>query len=159
MLHIIKKVFERKEDSNIYSPVEGDCHDIRDCKDITFCSGLIGDGFMIDPESDYICAPSDGVLTMVFPTKHAFGIKLSNNSELLIHIGLETVNLSGNGFTFLSKLNKKIKRGEKIMKCDFEGIRKKGYEVPVIVVMTGEQQLKKQNIGSKVTLDDVIITV
>lgn len=159
MLKIIKKMFDKKEETTIYSPVEGNCLDIRDCKDTTFSSGIIGDGFMIEPENDYICAPSDGTLTMVFPTKHAFGIKLNNNCELLIHIGLETVNLSGNGFTFLSKLNKKIKRGEKIMKCDFNEIRKKGYEVPVIVVMTGEQQLKKQKIGSKVTIEDVIITV
>lgn len=148
-----------KGNNDIYAPVCGTCLDITQCSDNTFSNCLIGDGFMIDPQSDYVCAPCDGIVSMIFPTKHAFGIKTVKGDELLIHIGIETVNLKGDGFTFLSQLNKKIKKGEKIMKCNFAQMRGKGYEVPVIVLVTGKQELEKRNIGCEVTTDDMIISV
>lgn len=159
MFKCIKKLSRKNETNDIYAPVSGNCLDIAACSDKTFSSHMMGDGFMIEPEDVYICAPCDGILSMVFPTKHAFGIKMNNQEELLIHIGVETVNLAGNGFTFLSKVNKKIKRGERIMKCDFTEMRKQGYEVAVIVLVTGKDKLVKQHIGSRVTIHDVIIAV
>lgn len=92
------------KDLNIYAPTSGTCIDITKVKDKTFSSKVIGDGFAIIPTSKDIFSPANGRITMLYPTLHAFGIEMYDGKNLLIHVGIDTVNLNGYGFSCSKKL-------------------------------------------------------
>lgn len=150
-------LFRKKADCNIYAPMKGKCLDITESKDKTFADKLMGDGFMIDSKEETVCSPCDGELTMVFPTKHAFGLKMSDGTEILVHIGIDTVNLNGEHFDLLTSPNKKVKKGTPIIKYDIEKIKEKGYDASVLVIVTGKQDLHKNHLNETVTSEDIII--
>lgn len=113
------KMFERKsKDSSLYAIAEGRLVNIEDVPDPMFAQKLLGDGIAFDFSGDVIYAPCDGVVIMIAATKHAIGIKADNGAEILIHIGLDTVNFSGQGFTLLVKEQQKVKRGQALVKVD-----------------------------------------
>lgn len=150
-------LFKSKADKNIYAPVSGLCLDITNCKDQTFSNKLLGDGFMIIPDNDLICSPCDGMLTMVFPTKHAFGIKMDNGQEIMVHIGTDTVNLNGQGFQLLTKVNKRIKAGTPIVKCDFPFIQSQNLDTSVIVILLETEKTNKMHLNETVQVKEVIV--
>lgn len=149
--------FKRNVDNRIYAPVKGICMDITECSDKTFANKLMGDGFIIQPKEDMICSPCDGKLTMIFPTKHAFGLKMKNEQEILVHIGINTVNLNGEYFELIAKQNEQIKKGTPIVKCNFKKMIELGYEIPVMVIVTGKHETIKNKINELVSTSDVII--
>ena len=150
--------FLKKEiDNNIYSPVNGFCVDITKCKDETFSSKLVGDGFAVVSEEDEICSPCDGVVEMIFPTLHAFGIKKENGDEVLVHIGIDTVKLNGKHFKQLCDPQKKVKKGTPIIKFDNQAIKSLGYDTSVMIVVTGKNNLKKNHLDENVSKKDIII--
>ena len=100
--------FKKVLDQSIYSPVEGKCLDIVDVNDDVFSGKMMGDGVAVVPKTNVVCSPSDGELTMVFPTKHAFGVTMSNGVDVLVHIGIDTVNLNGVGFKAFKKMGDKV---------------------------------------------------
>ena len=110
-------------------PIESSCDQI-------FSHKLMGDGVIIKPHNGLIVSPCDGVVTMIYPTKHAVGIKLDNGCELLLHFGIDTVNLNGNGFEVLVKINQRINKGDLILNADLEYIREKATSDQVILVIT-----------------------
>lgn len=124
---------------------------------MTFSNKLLGDGFMISSKEEVVCSPCDGVLTMVFPTKHAFGIKIDEDNEVLVHIGIDTVELKGEGFEQLVEENKIIKKGMPIIKYDLNKIEEKGYDTSVIVILVGKQNINKNHINEFVNKSNVII--
>lgn len=101
---------------------------------------MLGKGVAIKPDGNKVFAPVDGEISSVFPTKHAFGITSVNGAEVLIHIGLDTVKLNGEGFQVFVKQGQKIKKGDLLVECDFAWIREQGYETitPVIIANTDE---------------------
>lgn len=123
-------------------PIESSCDQI-------FSHKLMGDGVIIKPHNGLIVSPCDGVVTMIYPTKHAVGIKLDNGCELLLHFGIDTVNLNGNGFEVLVKINQRINKGDLILNADLEYIREKATSDQVILVITKiEDNLKiEKNYG------------
>ena len=154
---ISKGLFKMRYDNNIYSPVNGFCVDVCKCKDTTFSSSLIGDGFMIVPYDDLICSPCDGVLKMIFPTNHAFGVVMSDGKEVIVHIGIDTVELNGVGFISLAEVGTKVMKNDPIIKIDRKLIIRKGYDISIICIVVGSNNLEKQNINIEVTIEDVII--
>lgn len=98
---MFKKLFGKKEvePETIASPINGKIVAIENVPDPTFGQKMIGDGLAIDPTDGHVVAPVSGKIVQVFPTKHAFGIETTSGAELLIHIGLETVAMNGEGFT------------------------------------------------------------
>lgn len=149
--------FLKKKDNTICMPIKGKCLDISECKDKTFSDKLMGDGFMVEPEGNIICSPCDGELTMIFPTKHAFGLKMSSGTEILVHIGIDTVNLNGQYFEALSSVNKKVKKSTPIIKCDMDKIKESGYDPSVLVIMSGRQDVKKKHLNEMMDVGDIII--
>lgn len=126
----------RKQDDHIYSPVTGTYVKLNDINDTTFNSGLMGLGFGICPTEEIITSPMDAEITMVFPTKHAIGLKRKDGLEILIHCGIETVNLGGKGFQLVKKVHDKVKKGDALLHIDRQFILKEGYDLTIIVIFT-----------------------
>ena len=149
-------LFKKSIDENIYAPVSGKCIDITEVDDIGFSSKSMGDGIAIIPTTNDIVAPCDGVVQMIFRTGHAFGIKGANGFAILIHIGIDTVNLEGKGFTILKELNQKVKKGEPIIHIDLDEIKKE-YDPTTLLIITNNKKINKININNNITTGDVIL--
>ena len=124
----------KKEEFKIVVPVDGMLIPLNEVPDQMFSQKLMGDGFAVIPEGNIIVAPLSGVAESVFPTGHAVGIKTKDGIECIVHIGLDTVELNGEGFKPLIKQGTKIKAGDPMIEIDRELISSKGYSVTTMVV-------------------------
>lgn len=131
-----------KKEGTLVAPISGKTVDITTVPDAVFAEKMAGDGLAIDPTGDTVVAPADGELTMLFGTKHAFGMTLDKGVQILVHIGLDTVSLNGEGFTALKNQGDMIKKGEPIVKIDRELIQSKGLSLITPVVFTDMDVLK-----------------
>lgn len=118
------------------SPVAGTVMPLSAVKDETFASGALGKGFAVTPTSGMVYAPADATVSMVFPTKHAIGLTTAGGAEVLIHIGIDTVKLNGEGFNAYVEQGAKVKAGDKLISFDMDAIKSKGYDTTVVVVVT-----------------------
>lgn len=118
-------------------PFEGECLDVIQTPDEVFSQKLLGPGFVYQPTAGFVIAPIDGMISMVFPTKHAISIKHKEGFEVLIHVGLDSVSLKGEGFTHHVKLNQKVQIGDPILSFDLNLIKEKAsiYSPVVFVQM------------------------
>lgn len=136
-----EKPAEEKKDASmlrkteIGSPIKGQVLKLSDIKDEAFASGVLGKGAAILPEEGKVYAPADGEITALFPTLHAIGMKTEEGAELLIHIGLDTVQLNGEGFEAHIQNGDQVKKGQLLISFDKELIEGKGYclETPVLI--------------------------
>lgn len=117
-------------------PIPGVQIDLSEVPDEMFSQKLLGDGFAVRPTEGQVYAPFDGTVEMVFDTCHAIGLKSSTGTELLIHIGIDTVNLKGEGFTPKVKVGEKISVGDLLMEFDIEKMKEHGYAIETPVVVT-----------------------
>ena len=124
----------------ILSPVKGKIKTLKSLKDGVFSEGMMGAGFTVAPESNTIVAPISGKLVTVFPTGHAYGIEGKDGTNVLVHIGLDTVGLNGEGFKSLVKQGKKVKAGKPMAEVDFDGIKSKVPSIDVIVLVTPDSK-------------------
>lgn len=113
------------------------CH-LSETPDEAFSSLSMGDGVAITPDRPSIVAPVDGEITMIFPTKHAFGMVTDEGIELLVHMGIDTVNLKGKGYKYFKKVNTKVKAGEKIVDVDLDVIKKSGCDPIVMMIVVNQ---------------------
>jgi PTS system glucose-specific IIA component len=105
-----------------------------------FAEKMMGDGLAIEPAEGLVVSPVDGEIMQVFPTKHAIGIRAKNGAEILIHIGLETVSLNGEGFqTYISE-GDKVKTGDKLVAFDMEIIKEKAKSTVTPIIITNTDQ-------------------
>lgn len=151
--------FKKSKESVVVSPVDGQCVDLSNVPDKMFSERLLGDGVAFEFDGEYICAPSDGVISMIAATKHAFGITNQNGLEILVHIGLDTVTLDGAGFDVLVEENQKVKAGTRVVKVDRAFIESKSINLitPVILTNGAEFDLKKDQ-NKSVNTGDIVIT-
>lgn len=143
---IIKKISssENGEFSNRLSAcVKGKAIPLSEVKDEVFSSEALGKGCGFLPEGGEIYAPEDGRVEMVFPTKHAIGLKTKGGAEVLIHIGINTVELNGEGFDYFVKQGDKVSKGQLLEKFDLEAVKSKGYDTTVIVVVTNSDEYRR----------------
>lgn len=122
----------------IFAPCLGRVFDIAESSDPAFAAGHIGDGVFILPESPDICAPVDGVVDQIFSTNHAFSIHSQQGHDLLIHIGVETIQLKGRPFRRMVEPGTAVQRGTPIIRADFPLIRRKRLDPSVMVVAVDE---------------------
>ena len=120
----------------VTAPINGAIMPLSASKDEAFAQGILGKGVLIQPESGEVVAPFDGTVMTLFPTKHAIGLISDNGLELLIHIGIDTVQLDGKFFTPHVKQGDKVKRGQKLMSFDIKAIQAAGYSVETPVIVT-----------------------
>ncbi|WP_156291298.1 PTS sugar transporter subunit IIA [Oceanobacillus salinisoli] len=158
------KLFKKKEenvaDVSLAAPVNGELVALEDVPDPVFAQKMMGDGVAVDPADGVIVSPVDGKVVQVFPTKHAVGILAANGAEILIHIGLETVSLDGEGFTAHVGEGDKVKQGDKLIEFDMDIIREKAKSTvtPVIITNTDDMSEIKVKEKQKVTAgqDEII---
>lgn len=120
----------------VTSPVQGNMMPLETAKDQAFAQGALGKGVVIHPTVGEVVAPFDGTVMTMFPTKHAIGLVSDNGLELLIHIGLDTVQLDGKYFEAYVEQGAKVKRGDKLVSFDIQAIEEAGYSVETPVIVT-----------------------
>ena len=122
-------------ENTVLTPAEGELIAMEQIPDETFASGVLGKGAAILPEEGKVYAPADGEITALFPTLHAIGMKTEEGAELLIHIGLDTVQLNGEGFEAHIQNGDRVEKGQLLISFDKELIEGKGYclETPVLI--------------------------
>ncbi|MVX66384.1 PTS beta-glucoside transporter subunit IIABC [Clostridium chromiireducens] len=120
----------------LVSPVKGEVKSLSEVKDEAFSKGALGKGIAISPTEGKIVAPVDGVLTTFFPTGHALGITSTNGAEILIHVGMDTVQLEGKHFYPKAKQGESVKKGQVLLEFDVKAIEKEGYSLITPVVIT-----------------------
>lgn len=133
-----KSIVKKDEVSKILAPMTGVVKELKDCSDDTFSSGIVGKGIGVIPETGQVVSPFKGVVTMTTPTNHAIGVTSETGTEILIHIGLDTVSLNGEGFERVVNEGDNIEVGTLLLKFDEELIKSKGLDLfsPVIVTNT-----------------------
>lgn len=137
--------FKKKNESpkELLAAVSGTVIPIEEVKDPVFSQKMMGDGFAILPEDDTIYAPADAAVTMLFPSNHAVGLTLKDGMEILIHVGIDTVNENGQGFSCLCEQGKEVSAGQPLLKMDRAYLMEKGYDVSVILIFTNKDSYKE----------------
>ena len=136
-------IFKKKDNSRYFtSPVKGKSVTLQNVKDETFSSEVLGKGVAIIPSDDTFYAPCSGTVALVFSTKHAISIKADTGEEILIHIGLETVELNGKHFEVFVSEGDRIERGQKIATANIKGIEADGYDPITSIVITNTDEFQ-----------------
>ncbi|MEJ8830376.1 beta-glucoside-specific PTS transporter subunit IIABC [Enterococcus gallinarum] len=118
------------------SPLAGRVVPLNEVKDQVFSSGAMGKGIAIDPANGTLVAPADGTITTLFPTGHAIGLTTTDGVEILMHIGMDTVELEGKGFEIFVKQEDQVKKGDLLVKFDLSLIKEAGYSTVTPIVVT-----------------------
>lgn len=155
------KEVTKLEEETILAPIKGEVKPIEESSDAAFASGALGKGVVILPEEGKVYAPVTGTVTVLFPSLHAIGITSDAGIELLIHIGINTVQLNGEGFTAHIKQGDQIKQGQLLVEFDMNKIKEAGYSLETPVLVTNYADLKevKNTNASSVQLQETLIEV
>lgn len=150
------------DDVEITSPMSGKALPLSKVPDPAFAQKLMGEGIAIEPTDNHVYAPDDAQVTAVFASsKHAIGLTLDNGVELLIHVGIDTVNLTNNEFSYHVELNQKVKKGDLLISFDPQAIKQAGYPLitPIIIVNTDQYQQIILTENTEVTPKDIIFKI
>lgn len=137
----IKNQKVQKIDMCVYAPVNGSVRSLASVNDGMFSEKILGDGIAIAPTDGNFVAPVSGVLENVFETGHAYGLLGDNGVEILIHIGLDTVELKGQGFQAYVKPGQRVKIGDRLATVDLETVKKAGYNPVTMIIITSEHEI------------------
>jgi glucose-specific phosphotransferase system IIA component len=129
------------EPKTIYSPMKGTVIPLSEVSDPVFAEGVMGPGVGINPEEGNLYAPADGEIVSVFPTGHAVGMKTADGMEILLHIGIDTVQLEGDGFKAIVKQGDHVKAGDLLVEFDCAKIEEKGYQTTTMVLVPNAAEL------------------
>lgn len=154
--------FLKKDKSlSIKAPMTGDVVDITEVPDEVFAQKMVGDGVAINPTDGLVVAPCNGKIVQVFPTKHALGIETKEGVEILIHVGLDTVELKGEGFKSFVETGDKVKTGDKLLEVNLDLIKKEGKPIvsPIIITNPDFVESISKNTGKVVASEDEIMKV
>lgn len=136
----------KKKEKSLNSPVSGKIISIDKVPDSVFSQKIMGDGFAVVPSNGNILSPIDGTISQVSETLHAYCIDSSDGLEILVHIGIDTVNLKGEGFSPLVKAGDKINKSEPLAIVNLETLKNHGYNTTVVVVITNTEKLKAHKV-------------
>lgn len=156
----VENVDSKQDDKAVYSPLEGKLIPMTEVPDETFASKALGDGVAVVPEKGCVYAPFDGEVEMVYDTGHAIGLVREDGMEVLIHVGINTVELGGKYYTAKVSNGQKIKKGDLLLEFDMDEIAKAGYSLvtPVIVTNSDEYEGLTRKEHGRVEPGDQIIT-
>jgi PTS system, glucose subfamily, IIA component len=119
----------------LISPIKGEVKDISESSDETFASKVMGDGILVNPSEEIFVAPADAKVELVFPTKHAIGLSLKDGSQILMHCGINTVSMNGEGFEVYVEEGQEIKQGDKLIKMDLEKVKQAGHSTQTLIIV------------------------
>lgn len=123
------------DDEVLFAPMAGEILPISESADEAFAAKMLGDGIAINPSEGTIYAPCDGSVSLLFPTKHAIGITTTKGTDLLIHAGIDTVKMEGDGFEVFVKQGDNVRKGDKLLKVDLEKVRTAGYNPQTMMIL------------------------
>ncbi len=132
--------FLKRKKRDVYSPIDGQLVALENVDDEVFAQRMAGDGVAILPIGDTFVAPIDGVITKIFSTNHAYSVKSKEDLEVLVHIGLETVALKGEGFERLAQEGDEVKVGDPIIKVDLNYIKEHAKDIITPILITDESK-------------------
>ena len=144
---VTKKKVITSSAGEIALPTPGKVISYTEISDPTFSSGALGEGIGVEPEEGVVYAPMDGEISSVADSKHAIGISGANDQELLIHVGIDTVEMKGDGFKPIVKEGDKVKKGQKILEFDIDKIKAAGHPDTVVVLLTNSDDYKDVKCG------------
>ena len=144
---VTKKKVITSSAGEIALPTPGKVIPYTEISDPTFASGALGEGIGVEPEEGVVYAPMDGEISSVADSKHAIGISGANDQELLIHVGIDTVEMKGDGFKPFVKEGDKVKKGQKILEFDIDKIKAAGHPDTVVVLLTNSDDYKDVKYG------------
>lgn len=149
-----------KESLEIKFPIKGEAVDLQRVPDEVFASKMVGDGAAVIPSEGIVYSPVDGEVVQLFPTRHAIGIRTENGLEILIHIGIDTVQLKGEGFAYLVEQNQMVKAGERLMEFDLKLVMEKAKSVCTPVLITNMDMIRDIEFNYITgTINDTIMNV
>lgn len=140
----------------VYAPLEGTVIPHTEIKDETFASGALGAGVGIIPAKGEVVAPFDGEIAMFFDTKHAIGLLSNDGVEILIHVGINTVELNGKHFRALKESGDKVKAGDKLLEFDMNAIKEAGYDVTTAVLVSAPENVEVVKTGEVKELEKIL---
>lgn len=155
--------FKKKQDNTFFlgAPVKGKAVDLKEVNDPTFSTGMLGQGVAIIPSEGKIYAPADGEIAMVFDTLHAVSMTADNGVEILVHVGLDTVELKGEGFEGHVKAGDKVKKGDLLLTVDLDAVKEVGYDTitPMLVCNTDDYAAVEGIFGKDVMPKDDVVSI
>ncbi len=157
--NVTENTVQNMAENIIMAPIEGKAIALKDVPDETFANGVLGLGAAIEPKEGKVVAPADGTVETIFDTKHAIGLSLDNGAEILIHIGINTVELGGEGYEAHVAEGDKVKKGQTLITFDMNFIKSKGYNLVTPVIVTNSDDYSKIELKSKgnVTFDSALL--
>ncbi|BBK28227.1 PTS glucose transporter subunit IIA [Staphylococcus arlettae] len=153
---MFKKLFGKGKEVNknteVFAPITGQYIQIEDIPDPVFAQKMMGEGFGVNPSEGEVVSPIEGKVDNVFPTKHAIGLKAENGLELLVHIGLDTVQLDGEGFEVLVDSGDTVNVGDPILRFDIDYIQKNAKSTNSPIIITNSDQTSDINFAEATDL-------
>lgn len=155
------KTITLNKDITINSPMNGELLPLKAVKDEVFANELMGKGVAILPKEGVLYSPVDGVVSLIFETKHAIAVTSNDGVEILIHIGMDTVNLKGKYYKEVVKAGDKVSAGDKILEFDIEGIKNEGYDIITPIIVTNADKFSHISSATKkeVVVGDSLINI
>ena len=152
------KLFSKPKDT-ICAPVTGHAVPVSEVSDPTFGQEILGKGIAIKPTVGKVFAPCDATVDMMFDTGHAVSLVADCGAEILIHVGLDTVNLKGEHYKVIAKNGDKVKKGDLLMEFDIDAITAAGYDIitPVVICNSGDYNTFETHVNADVEAGDVVI--
>lgn len=156
---MLSKLFKKKK-LEVIAPIHGQIVPLEQVPDAVFSGKMMGEGIAIMPKDGKVHAPIDGEIVLVADTKHAIGLKAKDGTELLIHIGLETVMLKGEGFTALVKAGDEVKVGQPLVEVDWAyiGEHAESTITPIIVTNSNERMVEVIGQGESTAGETILFT-
>ncbi len=157
--NLIDENISHNEENSIAAPINGIAIPLEEVPDETFAQGVLGLGAAIEPCEGRVVAPADGTVETIFDTKHAIGLSLNNGAEILIHIGINTVELGGEGYKAFVAEGDKVKKGQTLITFDMDFIKSKGYKLitPVIVTNSDDYSEIKLKSNGNVNIGNTLL--
>lgn len=159
---IAKKKFNQnntnKSEESYINPLEGRIIPLDEIDDKVFSKGIMGEGYAVDLSSGKVVAPFSGVITSVFPTGHAYGIKTDFGDEILIHLGMDTVELKGDGFNSLVSQDERVVQGQELANIDVKKIKDSGKSLVSPIVFTNGRKIKLNKKGNVKLFESDVVT-
>ena len=157
----IEELTEKKTEDIVFSPIKGKVIPLEEVNDEVFSKGILGNGAAIVPEEGCVYAPFDGKISSIFDTKHAICLVSNTGVELLIHVGIDTVNLEGKPFKAYKEIGDSIKTGEKLLEFNIEEIKQDGYETvtPVLIANSDHFSEIKPVVNGEIKPSEELIRV
>jgi len=157
---MLSKLF-KKSKLQIFAPINGEIIPLDQVPDPVFSQKMLGEGVAIMPKQGSIHAPIEGTVILVSDTKHAIGLRSSDGTEILIHVGLETVSLKGKGFTVLVKAGDAVSVGQSLIEVDWDYIREhaKSIITPIVITNSAERNVKCEVAKEGIMGETVLMTI